>query len=427
MKVILQTKCLFGAFIIAVFVGACGQRSNSTQKWSEPVVFSSGRPWSISRWNNTLLLQLDRTNWLRLRDDLTTWDALQLPEFSDASPALLAAKSNVSIFAAARISEGNQQLEIHLAQASIRADHQVTQRSDKRLILTRREVFGGAPPENPFHFEVGPRSSAGSGFTDGSFFLLPYRMHSVEVGVSSTGTRQKSYGTGPAEVGVFHGTNWEGSWQKSKLFTFESYNQTVHATEASQHILADERNSAIWWSRKDLATTNQWTKPEVVTSTLYHGGCFVTDSVKDTLHVCWLDDRRKRSTIGAILLGDVQGNVRNNQIFYRQKRDGNANWSREVLLSGRMSYVQNPTLSAEGNQIVVTWQYHTGSGVNPRADIFVTTSQNNGVTWSSPEQITPSGGLSAESPVVALHQGIVHIFYSHGGNVVYRRGEMRKQ
>ena len=70
----------------------------------------------------------------------------------------------------------------------------------------------------------------------------------------------------------------------------------------------------------------------------------------NTVHICWMDRRHNRSRF------NFDGPpVENNDIYYRHRRDSDEEWSKEVWLSKGLIYCYAPTISAEGQNVVVAW------------------------------------------------------------------------
>ena len=75
-------------------------------------------------------------------------------------------------------------------------------------------------------------------------------------------------------------------------------------------------------------------------------------------------------------------------------------------------------MSVEGDRIVVVWRNNTS---NLRSDIYYSVSKDNGRRWTGPALLTDPNGPSAEHPKVALFRGLIHLFYSQNGNLIYRQ------
>ena len=91
-----------------------------------------------------------------------------------------------------------------------------------------------------------------------------------------------------------------------------------------------------------------------------------------------------------------------------------------MLLSKGLLYAYAPTISAEGDKVVVAWagiqttdKQHTDMGPN---DIYYVTSKNGGKTWTDPMKVTDGAkdGFTSGMPQVALLNGTIHLLYTQG-------------
>ena len=135
----------------------------------------------------------------------------------------------------------------------------------------------------------------------------------------------------------------------------------------------------------------------------------------DTAHICWMDRRHNKMRFN--LTGPP---IENNDIYYRRRKDTDQEWGKEVHLSKGLLYCYAPTISAEGNNVVVVWagiqtadKQHTYMGPN---DIYYVTSKDAGKTWTAPLRVTDGAkdGITAGMPQVALLKGVIHLLYTQG-------------
>jgi hypothetical protein len=171
----------------------------------------------------------------------------------------------------------------------------------------------------------------------------------------------------------------------------------------------------LWFSQKAV-TSEVWDEAIIMTDHFaYVDGQFALVGEEDTAHVVWMDRRHNKSRIN--LTGPP---VENNDIYYRRRRDSDKEWSKEVWLSKGLMYCYAPTISAEGNNVVVAWagiqkagKWHTDMGPN---DIYYVTSKDGGQTWTKPSKVTDNAkdGITAGMPQVALLNGTIHLLYVQG-------------
>jgi len=104
----------------------------------------------------------------------------------------------------------------------------------------------------------------------------------------------------------------------------------------------------------------------------------------------------------------------------RRRKDADPDWSKDVLLSKGLLYSYAPTISTEGDNVVVVWagirtadKQHTDKGPN---DIYYVTSKDGGKIWTDPIKVTDGAkdGITAGMPQVALLNGVIHLLYTQG-------------
>jgi hypothetical protein len=112
--------------------------------------------------------------------------------------------------------------------------------------------------------------------------------------------------------------------------------------------------------------------------------------------------------------------IENDDIVYCHRKDSDSRWSKNIDLSKGVLYCYAPSISVEGNNVVVAWagiqnagKYHTDYDPN---DIYYVTSKDSGKTWTKPLKVTDGAkdGMTAGHPQVMLLNGVVHLFYIQG-------------
>ena len=174
-------------------------------------------------------------------------------------------------------------------------------------------------------------------------------------------------------------------------------------------------NNPLWSSRKSDGSGN-WEEPRAIAETFAIVlGRFAVAAEGDTAHICWMDRRHNKWRLNF----DGPPNE-NNEIFYRQRKDADADWSKETLLSKGLLYAYAPTITAEGNNVVVVWagirtadKQHTDMAPN---DIYYVTSKDGGKNWTDPLKVTDGAkdGITSGMPQVALLNGTIHLLYIQG-------------
>lgn len=335
-------------------------------------------------------------------------------------PVVMSEFSDIGFLERSALTADRERLEIDLYQIARTSDLLPRRLGTSQVSLNRIDLFGGRPTNSPPRLELNLMTRCGSGSAVGDAIFIPYAAHTDLVTVNSVGKVQTFMGNNySAEVGVLSSTNAGRSWDRTKVFGYESYQPVIRSTKANTLLFADEKSRLLRSSTRSDVTGN-WSSPEMVTVTVAMGGGYIAESSADTVHVCWLDDRRKNG-LGFFVYGDFAGSYRNKQVFYRQKKDGDTAWSKEKLLSSGLSYVGSITMSAEGSKIVIAWQNREGREVYPKASIYFITSKDNGRTWSKYRRVTGIEESSAENPRVSLLRDTIHLFYNQAGTVVYRQ------
>lgn len=136
---------------------------------------------------------------------------------------------------------------------------------------------------------------------------------------------------------------------------------------------------------------------------------------QQTVHACWIDNRHEKTR-----LNPVYPDRGNYEVVYRYRQDFAQPWSDEKILSNGLLYGFNPDLAVEGQDVVVVWSgiqtAKDGHNEFSPNDIYFVTSKDGGKTWTRPLRVTDNiaSGVTAGEPQVALHNGIIHLFYVQG-------------
>jgi hypothetical protein len=170
------------------------------------------------------------------------------------------------------------------------------------------------------------------------------------------------------------------------------------------------------WAGHKTTAGGKWGEPEVLSTTKgVVSARYATTGDGAIAHVCWEDRRHNKWRF------NIDGPpIENNDIYYRRRRDSDSDWSKEIHLSKGLLYCYAPTISAEGNNVVVAWagirtasRQHTYMSPN---DIYYVTSKDGGKTWTGPLKVTDGAkdGATAGMPQVALLKGTIHLLYTQG-------------
>jgi hypothetical protein len=234
---------------------------------------------------------------------------------------------------------------------------------------------------------------------------------------------------GPFNSGVFHSSDSGATWQVEQVESnFELLGPMVCKTEGYYYYFAIKYPVyELWFSRKSTGS-GSWDAPMLATKTFAKElGNYIAATDGDTVHVCWMDRRHNKWRF------DLSGPaIENDDIYYSHRKDSDSGWRKDVNLSKGVLYCYAPSISAEGNNVVVAWagiqnagKYHTDYDPN---DIYYVTSKDGGNTWSKPLKV-PDGakdGMTAGHPQVMLLNGVIHLFYIQGKMDLQQVGGLTK-
>ena len=161
--------------------------------------------------------------------------------------------------------------------------------------------------------------------------------------------------------GIFYSSDSGMTWQMEKIASFVAWLPSVVKTKNYYYYLAVKNfQRDLWFARKPVEG-NSWGSPNVVTKTFCDSALswkYVAEPQDDTVNLCWLDQRHEKMRL------NFEAPTRENyEIAYCQRKDADANWSKDIILSKGMLYSYSPTMSVEGDKIVVAW-----SGVQTATD-----------------------------------------------------------
>jgi hypothetical protein len=296
--------------------------------------------------------------------------------------------------------------------------------TDKKTLLgeTGSNVSLTDPPASPELVNTN-WASLGIGILNGSDMQIPYSFNAktyTETPVAYQGKThfRRAFERGPYNNGVFHWTDSGETWRMERISSFDSLAPEMCQTKAHYYYFGTRYpiiGNGVWVSKKSV-TGSAWTEPTMMTTTFANVyGRFDVVADGDTAHICWMDRRHNKMRFN--LTGPP---IENNDIYYRRRKDSDADWGKEVHLSKGMLYCYAPTISTEGNNVVVVWagiqsadKQHTYLGPN---DIYYVTSKYAGKTWTAPLRVTDGAkdGITAGMPQVALLKGVIHLLYTQG-------------
>jgi hypothetical protein len=291
--------------------------------------------------------------------------------------------------------------------------------SEKKWMLDAKALFGETQSIVRLTERTDTRDfpELGIGVINGSEFYIPYCVKGFTYNRAGNPVAR-----GPNENGVFHSSDSGDNWQIQRISDSEAWLPTIVRTKDHYYYFATgpskerDRDFELWFAQKPV-DRNSWGATGIVTKTFVYGayGQYAAVAEGDTVHVCWMDVRHKkqRYDIG-VFPPHLYGELGNCEIAYCQRKDSDADWSQSVILSKGLVYSYSPSMSVEGNKIIIAWASpESGGGPN---DIFYVTSKDGGETWTNPLKVSDDAkdGKTAGQPAVMLLNGVIHLFYIQG-------------
>lgn len=285
---------------------------------------------------------------------------------------------------------------------------------EKKWYANKSAFFESVRPDIRLN-DPGKRNlpSLGKGVLNGSDICLPYCL---------TGEAWRGNGVSMSDSlfsnGVFNSTDSGISWQVEKISNLEAWLPSAYKTEDYYYYLAvNNYQRDLWFSRKKV-DGNAWDAPKAITQTFANSASYwkyVAMAENDVIHVCWLDRRHEKKKYN--MLNPDRDNF---EVVYNRRKDSDAHWNQDVILSKGMLYSYSPAMSVEGDKIVAAWagvqkapDWHSKYAPN---DIYYVTSKDGGKTWTEPLKVTDGAkdGITSGEPQVMLMNGVIHLTYIQG-------------
>lgn len=287
----------------------------------------------------------------------------------------------------------------------------------ERKWTTNKKSFFGETPSNVYLNEPGKRGGLdfATGIINGPDVYIPYCLG------GKTGTSFLGYTDGPYNNGVFHSADSGMTWQLERISDSRALGPTICKTKNYYYYFSTKfgevnQGLVLWFSRKPVSG-GKWNAPATAAKPLAYSERDVALAEGDTVHLCWLDRRheKKKLDIGAFPLY-LYRELGNYEIAYCQRKDSDATWREDVILSSGLLFAYSPRMSVEGERIVVVWVGGESNQVGALLDIYYATSKDGGETWARPLKITDSAkdGIQTGEPQVAVQNGVIHLFYIQG-------------
>ncbi len=421
MKHVIKTMLLLVVPVgIVVSVVGCGRQAvQLDSKWTPPAAVSSSwdglSGWArLHRCQDTIIGARSSPAFLLLNRDQKTWS--ELPSLGDPGPYIWGYASadpqSMKILVARGYADTNEQLVMKILMGTVTENVGLRNVTEKQWITDKVTLLGETSPNVKLNYFGEGRADVGlgPGILNGSEACIPFSLDAAEV--IQEGKSVTIKGNGPFADGVFHSSDFGKTWQVEKISNLSFVAPDMCKTKGHVYYFADQILTALCFSRKPAAG-GKWEQPKPITKAF--SGRFAVAGEDDTAHICWMDRRHDKWRFHF-----DEPAPENNEIYYRRRRDGDRDWSKEICLSKGLLYAYAPTISAEGDNVVVVWagirdagKWHTDMDPN---DIYFVTSKDGGKTWTDPMKVTDGAkdGFTAGMPQVALLNGAIHLLYTQG-------------
>jgi hypothetical protein len=400
------------------------------QGWSQPIAVTGTQSADMGggdlyKWHDTLMLLRDRYDYsgksstcstmIRNKDSSNSWTQIPIsdvpgdcvfafPAFDEANDRIMFERGYI---------ESNQlhmgAVFIHMTEngrIQVEAERKWTRDQESLLGKTGPNVTLNDPAI--FKLKVNRDSPVfGKGTLTESEARIPFSLRTKKL------TPPKTLSNGPYWSGLFYSADFGKSWQIEKVAEWDGGEPEICHTKGYRYYFGMAAGG-IWFSRKPV-DGGSWSEPKFLTKTFAasRGGGAVVEN--DTVHYCWLDRRHEKWTLNFAfpLLGNLE-------VAYCQRRDSDSTWRKDIILSKGLLFSYWPSMSVEGDKIVVVWQSGEPNYKAHRAgqlfEIYYVTSKNGGKTWTKPLKVTnrAKDGLTSERPQVAVQNGVIHLFYAQG-------------
>lgn len=409
-------------FVSAMTCGCSKQFQEDYANWSKvaEVAKSSdslSASFSLYKWNGTLLTFGGDAGTFAaraLRDDGMQWDVISKNDPGwmpmDCDPS-----TNRIIVSKGALTSG--QVEIKFKTCAISPDRKYHETTSDPLILKKEMLFGTSDPNLQMVYggDRPVQVAYAGGTIQSSYIHIPYCMDGIPF---------RGKGFVSSEIlsanGVFTSTDAGRTWRVERISgpTLGRPPIACRTKGLLYYFALGGTNPNELWNSHRTVFNDSWSPPETLKKTLANtvGDPNLNAVAGDeTVHLCWLDRRHEKKR-----LNPVYPYRENYEVAYCNRKDADAAWNKDVILSDGLLYAYAPSMSVEGNNVVVAWagvkSDKDGRNEFDPTDIYFVASKDAGKTWRKPMQVTDGfkGGITSGRPQVALHKGVIHLFYIQG-------------
>jgi len=305
-------------------------------------------------------------------------------------------------------------IEMSFATFQLCLDGVLQNQTTNVLTIDRAAFFQTSNPNVRFPASKAPYAQPfAGGVIRGEETYVPYSMYAVTLRGKAI-----AFGDGPAVCGVFATRNSGASWEWEIVANEDWFSPSVHRTLAHLYFLGGDTKLQRLKVSQKASDSISWEPPRTIENAQCFSGAnlyYKAVAADECIHLVWLDRRHEKKRLNL-----VYPNRENFEVAYCHRKDSDSRWSKDVILSEGLLYAYAPSMSVEGEKVVVAWAgvKHDKDGRNEfdPSDIYYATSKDGGETWTKPKQVTTGfkAGLTSGRPQVALHKGRIHLFYIQG-------------
>jgi hypothetical protein len=395
------------------------------QGWSQPIAVTGTQNadaggGNLYKWHDTLMLVQDRYDYstksstcsiiIRNTDFSNSWTQLPVsdipgdctfycPAFDQTNDRIMFERGYIE----------NNQLQMGAVFIHMTANGRIQIEAERRWTRNQESLLGKTSPNVTLNDPaiMGLKVNRdypgfGKGILTESEACIPYSLR------AKTFTPPNTLSDGPYTSGIFYSTDLGKTWLIEKIADLDAGEPEVCRTKDYYYYFG-MTGGGIWFSRKPVEG-GLWSEPKFVTKTFagWRGGGAVAED--GTVQYCWLDRRHEKWRPRI----ETPSGLGNYEVFYRQRKDSDSAWRKDVAVSKGILFSYWPSMSVEGNKIAIAWVGATDK--NGSHDVFYVTSKDGGETWSKPLKVTDHAkdGFTSERTQVALQNGIIHLFYAQG-------------
>ena len=314
----------------------------------------------------------------------------------------------------------SNRIDVSFAIGSLSLDGKLSPGPNAALPLNKAILFPNSKPELRININDRP---AQIGFLGGVIedreIRVPFRIMATPV--ERVGHQIRIGSLSVSANGVFASSDGGETWRSEAISIRNSQPPVSCRTKMFYYYFAFDGPGGspleLWSSRCPIDRVS-WSAPETLNKTGAHNPSPANLHAlgeNDVAHLCWLDGRNEKTRLSL-----TRPRAGNYEVAYSRRQDSESSWSKDIVLSKGLRWAYSPSMSVEGNNVIVAWAGakadKEGRNEWSASDIFYVISKDGGNTWTKPTQVTDGFklGITSGRPQVAIHKGVIHLFYIQG-------------